>query len=146
MSRDQIFNTGCFTLVAHQFGAPVIGITSTSLYPWYSGMVGDVVTPSYVPVNVLPFTSRMTFTERVINTAILMTLKMYYKYKYEPKVSGYYVLFPGRFPHGIGHHIPPFNFLFSRQPFYHHSRGHPLDHAFFYSASVNSALSTHGGM
>ncbi|XP_025415426.1 UDP-glucuronosyltransferase 2B9-like isoform X3 [Sipha flava] len=83
----EVFNTGCFALVANQFGAPIIGITSTSLYPWYSGMVGDVATPSYVPLNLLPFTSRMTVKERLINTVILMTLKIYYKYKYEPKAQ-----------------------------------------------------------
>lgn len=83
----QIFNTGCFVSVANEFGAPIVGITSTSLYPWYGGMVGDVVTPSYVPVNLLPFTSKMSFVQRLINAITLITVKMYYTYKYEPEVS-----------------------------------------------------------
>lgn len=83
----QIFNTGCFVPVANHFGAPIIGVTTTSLYPWYSGMVGSVVTPSYIPVNLVPFTGRMTFAERAVNAAIFITLKAYYKYKYEPEVS-----------------------------------------------------------
>lgn len=107
LSRGQIFNTGCFALVANQFGAPVIGITSTSLYPWYGGMIGDVVTPSYVPLNVLPFTSRMTFTERLINTVILVTLKMYYKFKYEPEVSESHILCPINFLATLKIHRPP---------------------------------------
>lgn len=73
--------------VANQFGAPIVGITSTSLYPWYSDIVGNVMMPSYVPVNLLPFTSRMTFVERVINVFTLAAMKMFYKYKYESKVS-----------------------------------------------------------
>jgi len=73
--------------MANHFGAPVVGITSTSLYPWFSGMVGDVVMPSYVPVNLLPFTSRMMFAERLINSVILIAMKAYYKFKYEPVVS-----------------------------------------------------------
>jgi hypothetical protein len=72
--------------IANHFGAPVVGITSTSLYPWFGGMVGDVVTPSYVPVNLLPFTSRMMFAERLINSVILIAMKTYYKFKYEPAV------------------------------------------------------------
>ncbi|XP_060876601.1 UDP-glycosyltransferase UGT5-like [Metopolophium dirhodum] len=79
----EIFNTGCFVSMANHFGAPVVGITSTSLYPWFGGMVGDVVMPSYVPVNLLPFTSRMMFAERLINSVILIGMKTYYKFKYE---------------------------------------------------------------
>ncbi|CAI6363466.1 unnamed protein product [Macrosiphum euphorbiae] len=79
----EIFNTGCFVSIANHFGAPVVGITSTSLYPWFGGMVGDVVMPSYVPVNLLPFTSRMMFAERLINSMILIGMKTYYKFKYE---------------------------------------------------------------
>jgi len=73
--------------MANHFGAPVVGITSTSLYPWFGGMVGDVVMPSYVPVNLLPFTSRMMFAERLINSVILIGMKTYYKFKYEQAVS-----------------------------------------------------------
>lgn len=80
----EIFNTGCFVSIANHFGAPVVGITSTSLYPWFGGMVGDVVMPSYVPVNLLPFTSRMMFAERLINSVILIAMKTYYQFKYEP--------------------------------------------------------------
>nr|ATN96038.1 UDP-glucuronosyl transferase 330A3 [Myzus persicae] len=79
----EIFNTGCFVSIANHFGAPVVGLTSTSLYPWFVGMVGDVVMPSYVPVNLLPFTSRMMFAERLINSVILVAMKTYYKFKYE---------------------------------------------------------------
>lgn len=78
--------------VANHFGAPIVGVTSTSLYPWYAGMVGDVIMPSYVPVNLMPFTSEMKFFERVVNTIVLLTVKTYYKYKYEPKVSSEIVL------------------------------------------------------
>lgn len=86
----QIFNTGCFVSIANHFGAPVVGITSTSLYPWFGGMVGDVVMPSYVPVNLLPFTSRMMFAERMINSVILIAMKTYYHFKYEPAVRMLY--------------------------------------------------------
>lgn len=86
----QIFNTGCFVSIANHFGAPIVGITSTSLYPWFGGMVGDVVMPSYVPVNLLPFTSRMTFAERLINSVILIVMKTCYKFKYEQAVSTYH--------------------------------------------------------
>jgi len=83
--------------IANHFGAPVVGITSTSLYPWFAGMVGDVVIPSYVPVNLLPFTSRMMFAERLINSVILMAMKTYYKFKYEQEVSTYGVLLCSNF-------------------------------------------------
>ncbi|VVC42345.1 UDP-glucuronosyl/UDP-glucosyltransferase [Cinara cedri] len=85
----EIFNTGCYVSVANYFGAPVVGITSTSLYPWWASVTGagDVVMPSYVPVNLLPFTARMTFTERLLNTAMLFTMRTYYKYKYEPEAQ-----------------------------------------------------------
>lgn len=75
--------------VANHFDAPVVGITSTSLYPWFAGGTGagDVVMPSYVPINLLPFTGRMTFMERLMNTVTLLALRTYYKYKFEPEVS-----------------------------------------------------------
>lgn len=71
----------------------MVGITSTSFYPWFSGLVGDVFTPSYVPVNLLPFTSQMTFVQRIVNGLTLMTMKAFYKYSYEPKVSDFFFFF-----------------------------------------------------
>ncbi|XP_050425774.1 UDP-glycosyltransferase UGT5-like [Adelges cooleyi] len=83
----EVFNTGCFISAGSRFGAPVIGVTSTSFYPWYGGLVGDMINPAYVPVNLLPFTSQMSFIERLINAATLTLIRIVYAFKYEPEAQ-----------------------------------------------------------
>ncbi|XP_050524531.1 UDP-glycosyltransferase UGT5-like isoform X1 [Daktulosphaira vitifoliae] len=83
----EIFNTACFVSAASRFGAPLIGVTSTSFYPWYSDMMGNIINPSYIPVNLLPFTTRMPFVERLINTITLSIIRLMYLFKYKPNAQ-----------------------------------------------------------
>ncbi|XP_050668702.1 UDP-glycosyltransferase UGT5-like isoform X2 [Leptidea sinapis] len=62
-------------LEVHNVTAPVIGICASTILPWTNEIMGAESNPSFVPVKVSSFTSKMTFIQRLENTIvyILMT-------------------------------------------------------------------------
>ncbi|GLH07822.1 UDP-glucuronosyltransferase [Gryllus bimaculatus] len=65
----EVFGSDCGYGLAHQLGAPAIGLTTLAGLPWMDARVGNPSPPSHVPVSFLPFTPRMGFWERVLNAA-----------------------------------------------------------------------------
>lgn len=51
----------------HKYNAPVIGISAKYITPLAAYLTGNYLPPSYLPVQTLPFTDRMTIVERAIN-------------------------------------------------------------------------------
>ncbi|XP_045481096.1 UDP-glycosyltransferase UGT5-like isoform X8 [Harmonia axyridis] len=69
----EMFNSECFLAFVDQFQAPVIGVSSTTLMPWYTGTFGQPDNPSYIENNHKASMS-MDFLGRVEN----FILKMWY--------------------------------------------------------------------
>ncbi|XP_065348445.1 UDP-glycosyltransferase UGT5-like [Cloeon dipterum] len=55
--------------LGHHFKAPIVLISSMGGFQWSNEAVGNPITTSYVANSVLPFTSKMNFWERLVNTA-----------------------------------------------------------------------------
>ncbi|XP_073973357.1 UDP-glycosyltransferase UGT4-like isoform X1 [Rhodnius prolixus] len=51
----------------HKYNAPVIGISAKYITPLAAYLTGNYLPPSYLPVQTLPYTDRLTFVERAIN-------------------------------------------------------------------------------
>lgn len=64
----EYFNTDCYLGFAHKFKAPLISVGSCSLMPWLNERFANPDNPSYIPVNLLPYSDHMSFLERVQNT------------------------------------------------------------------------------
>lgn len=64
----EYFNTDCYLGFAHKFKAPLISVGSCSLMPWLNERFANPDNPSYIPVNLMPYSDRMSFLERVENT------------------------------------------------------------------------------
>lgn len=64
----EIFASDCFLGLAHEYEVPVVSVSSTVMFPWGNDRIGNVDNPSYISNTFLPYSSRMTFKERFINT------------------------------------------------------------------------------
>jgi UDP-glucoronosyl and UDP-glucosyl transferase len=68
------FFNQCFLPFGHYYGAPVIAISPAGSLGLGMNMANPEPT-SYVPNLFLPFTSHMTFKERIINTVMTHIFK-----------------------------------------------------------------------
>ncbi|XP_069693019.1 UDP-glucosyltransferase 2-like [Periplaneta americana] len=72
---------GCLYGFITKFGSPpVVVISSHGMFPWLSTLMGTPENPSYMPNYFLPYSSRMTFGERIHNYIIHSIFTFYYKY------------------------------------------------------------------
>ncbi|KAJ4439924.1 hypothetical protein ANN_08054 [Periplaneta americana] len=77
LSRYQCY----YGLVHHVGSPPVIGIRSVGITTATLAAVGSPNNPSYFPDNYLPYSSHMTFFERVHNTALYMWNRYYFGFQ-----------------------------------------------------------------
>jgi len=76
----------CFYAFIHKFGSPpVVATSGIGIPPWISLMNGNPEYPSYIPNYLLPYTSHMTFLERISNFVIHIISTSLYLYSYIPK-------------------------------------------------------------
>lgn len=76
----------CFFGFIHKFGSPpVVATSGAGIPPWISLANGNPENPSYMPNYILPYTSHMTFAERMINFVIHIITTSSYQYSYIPK-------------------------------------------------------------
>ncbi|RZC34097.1 UDP-glucuronosyltransferase 1-7C-like [Asbolus verrucosus] len=66
----ELFNSDCFLGLVHKFKAPLIGISSSTIMPWTSERFGNPTHPAYIPVNIMDYSDRMTFFERMENLIV----------------------------------------------------------------------------
>ncbi|XP_013178836.1 PREDICTED: UDP-glucuronosyltransferase 1-7C-like [Papilio xuthus] len=61
------FNSDCMLGLTHVFGieAPIVGISSCGIMPWTYARIGLHDNPSYIPMLTTPYTSKMTFIQRL---------------------------------------------------------------------------------
>lgn len=76
----EAFNSDCFAGIVHKIGAPLIGISSSTIMPWINERLGNPTHPAYIPNNFFDFSDKMTFYERLINLGAEVIQNNYYYY------------------------------------------------------------------
>lgn len=61
------FNTDCMLGVAWKLKAPIIGLSSSAILPYFYDRFGLPSQPSHVPVMFLGYSDKMTFSQRLSN-------------------------------------------------------------------------------
>jgi glucuronosyltransferase len=80
--------TECFYGFIPKFGSPpVVVLSPYGLTPWISSATGFPTNPSYEPYHALPFTSRMTLRQRLVNFVSHFVLNTIYKRMSVPKLE-----------------------------------------------------------
>lgn len=74
------FNSDCLLSLVHIYNVPSIGLISSSMMPWTMARAGAPDNPAYIPGMTLPFTEKMTFFERLINTFTLHFYNTWFEY------------------------------------------------------------------
>lgn len=64
----EYFNTDCYLGFVHKFKVPLISVGSCTLMPWLNERFGNPDNPSYIPSNLMHYSDKMSFLERVENT------------------------------------------------------------------------------
>ena len=72
----EIFGPDCFLGLSHRFNAPIISMISSVTLPWANDRIGNPNHPAYMPNYFLPYTHRMTFGQRIVNTVLTEVLKL----------------------------------------------------------------------
>ncbi|KAK9875138.1 hypothetical protein WA026_005930 [Henosepilachna vigintioctopunctata] len=70
------FNSEALKYVAHHFNAPLIVYNAMDANEWINPYQGNPDSPSYVPLVYLPYTSDMSFFERVYNSIIYVYINL----------------------------------------------------------------------
>ncbi|XP_008191815.1 UDP-glycosyltransferase UGT5 isoform X1 [Tribolium castaneum] len=76
----EYFNCDCFLSVLHKFKSPVIGVSSSTVMHWTNEIFANPTNPAYVPNNLLNFSDRMAFWERVENFVLGLWQTFYYEF------------------------------------------------------------------
>lgn len=66
----EFFISDCFLGVVSRFRAPLIGLSSSSIIHWTNERFGNPTHPAYIPNNIMTYSDRLSFWERVENTMI----------------------------------------------------------------------------
>ncbi|PSN46985.1 hypothetical protein C0J52_17347 [Blattella germanica] len=78
---SEIFGSDCLLGFVHKFKVPFIGVISSFAFPWANSRLGLPDNPAYIQNYFLPYTDRMSFKQRLINTVHSVYLKwMYHQY------------------------------------------------------------------
>lgn len=77
----EIFASDCFLAVAHKMGIPSIGLVSSVPLPWVNDMVALPENTAYTPIYFFPFSQRMNFFSRLVNTLATVYAKVQYEIK-----------------------------------------------------------------
>lgn len=81
----EAFNTDCFLGLVDVFKVPYIGISSSSYLPTLYPRLGSFDNLAYFPNLFFPFTSRMSFFQRVVNTMVTPWMRLVRTYHLQPQ-------------------------------------------------------------
>lgn len=81
----EAFNTDCFLGLVDVFKVPYIGISSSSYLPTLYPRLGSFDNPAYIPNLFFPFTSRMSFFQRVVNTMVTPWMRLVRTHHLQPQ-------------------------------------------------------------
>ncbi|KAJ8972845.1 hypothetical protein NQ314_000010 [Rhamnusium bicolor] len=76
----EFFNSDCFFGIAHQFKVPIVGLSSCTMMPWTSGRFANPTHTAYIPNNMMDYSDKMSFLERLENTLVNLYHQYYYEY------------------------------------------------------------------
>lgn len=76
----EVFGAHCFGIIAHVLNVPLIGVSSASLYPWLTSLIGQPDSLAFVPTNVLSLNGPMNFWQRLQNTVRTFCDQWYFDY------------------------------------------------------------------
>lgn len=76
----EMFNSECFLGFVHKYQIPFVGLSSCTIMPWTNTRFGNPSHPAYIPVNLLPYSDRMSFLERIENTLYYVYSEILFKY------------------------------------------------------------------
>lgn len=63
----EIFGAHCFTAVGHVLNVPIIGVSSSALYPWSHEYIANPENLAFAPNNLLSYMENMNFFQRLYN-------------------------------------------------------------------------------
>lgn len=77
----EYFTSDCFAGIVNKVKAPVIGLSSTTILPWLNSRFGNPSNPAYIPHNLLCFSDKMNFFERLINFVVQAVHEIFYLHR-----------------------------------------------------------------
>ncbi|KAH0949258.1 hypothetical protein HN011_000242 [Eciton burchellii] len=83
----EIFGAQCFAAIAYALNIPLIGLSTTSMYPWLNELIAQPENLAFVPNNFLAFRSPMNFWQRTYNVLHTFYAKLYFSYLTKPQVD-----------------------------------------------------------
>lgn len=81
----EVFGAHCFMAFGHHLKVPVIGASSSALYPWGNELVGNPENLAYVPNNLLEYIENMGFWHRIYNVVHTFYYKLYFNHYTAPQ-------------------------------------------------------------
>lgn len=76
----ELFITDCMLGFVHKFDVPFIAVGTSVMMPWGYERFSNPDNPSYIPHHFLAHTDRMSFSERIANTAYQASAKWAYHF------------------------------------------------------------------
>ncbi|XP_018055638.1 PREDICTED: UDP-glucuronosyltransferase 2B19-like isoform X1 [Atta colombica] len=76
----EVFGAQCYSVIAYMLKVPLIGISTTSLYPWLYDMIAQPESLAFVPNNVINLAEPMNFWQRLYNVVHTFYDKWYFNY------------------------------------------------------------------
>lgn len=76
----ELFMAPCFLGLGRHLNVPMVGVITSDFHDWLADATGNPHNPSFMPGLFTPYSQRMTFFERLMNTALtnLITMQMNY--------------------------------------------------------------------
>ncbi|XP_046836138.1 uncharacterized protein LOC124431841 [Vespa crabro] len=89
----EVFAAHCFAIFGHLLNVPVIGVSSSILYPWQNQYIGNPENLAILPNNLLNFKAPMNFWQRTYNFLHTFFNKIYFDHltKYQDEQIRKYV-------------------------------------------------------
>ncbi|KAG8268478.1 UDP-glucuronosyltransferase 1-1 [Homalodisca vitripennis] len=92
----ETFIDDVFLGFAHKFRAPVVTIGSCHMFPWVVDRFGIPANPAYIPGFYSDYSGTLNFYQRVENTFLDLTCRLFYKFLLEPRMTEVVKKFFGR--------------------------------------------------
>ncbi|XP_076634843.1 UDP-glucosyltransferase 2 isoform X1 [Colletes latitarsis] len=76
----EIFGAHCYAAIGHILKVPVVGVSSSVLYPWSNDMIANPENLAFAPNNLLSYPQHMSFWQRTHNLLHTLYNKYYFNY------------------------------------------------------------------
>ncbi|RLU27472.1 hypothetical protein DMN91_001276 [Ooceraea biroi] len=76
----EVFSAHCFAAIAELLNIPLIGVSSTSMYPWLNDLIAQPENLAFVPNSYVNLRVPMNFWQRTYNVLNTLYSKLYFNY------------------------------------------------------------------